>query len=241
MLVIVALLFAGVIIVLLPLRGWFRYRRGAAPTSTPIYLLETSTLAAVLLWLLHMGGVSAEMVGVHSILTIRFLVNVIICTAVVVGLDILSVRFARAQMKVQENALRLAAPQSAGVYTDALLGRQRLHAFLPVVLVGAAWEELCFRGALFSVVPRNSMPLVVGAVILGSVCFGSQHFRNGPLAVGYSTFYGILFSCLYLATRDLIAIAIAHAAGNTVAAVYGAPQIARVREEAMTRPSIFLG
>lgn len=241
MLVVVGLLFAGVIIVLLPLRGWFRYRRGAPPTSTPIYVLETSALAAVLLWLLHMEGVSAKMIGVHSILTIRFLVDLTICTAIVIGLDVLSVRFARAQMKLQQHALRPAAPESSGVYTDALLGRQRLHAFLPVVLVGAAWEELCFRGALFSFVPRNSMPLLAGAVILGSVCFGSQHFRNGPVAVGYSTFYGILFSCLYLATRDLIAVAIAHAAGNTVAAVYGAPQIARVRDEAIARPSIFLG
>jgi membrane protease YdiL (CAAX protease family) len=232
---------AATIIVFLPVRGWFRYRRRASPSRTPIYLIETALLTGALICLLYRHGVAPQGIGIQPVLTIKFITDLIVCVTVVIGLDVVSLKIAVRQVERQQSTLRLATPETLGIVTEALDSGRHLRSFIPTIVVGAAWEELCFRGTFFLLIPRTSMTLLVGAVLGGSLLFGSQHLRNGPTAVMYSTFYGLLFSCLYLATNDLIAVVIAHAAGNLFAATYGAPTIARIRDEAVLKTSIFVG
>lgn len=232
---------AATVVVFLPLRGWVRYQRKAASSRALIYLLETMVLTAALVWLLYRHGITLQAIGIRPIFTTSFLVDLIICATVVIGSDVISLQLAARQIEKQQQVLRVATSEMSGVFTDALDGGHRLASFVPVVFVGAIWEELCFRGTLFLLIPRTSVVLLLAGIMAGSLLFGSQHLRNGPQAMMYSTFYGLLFSCLYLATNDLIAVTIAHAAGNLFAATYGARRIAHVRQKAMVKASIFVG
>lgn len=235
------IVLAVTVIVFLPLRGWIRHQRKAAPSPAPIYLLETTLLTVALIWLLYRHGITPQAIGIRPIFTVGFLLDLIVCAGVIIGSDVISLRMAARQIEKQQQALRIATSEISGVFTDALESGRRLASFVPVVLVGAVWEELCFRGTLFLLVPRSSVALLLAAIIGGSLLFGSQHLRNGPEAMMYSAFYGLLFSCLYLATNDLLAVIVAHAAGNLFAVTYGARRIAHVRQKAMVKASIFVG
>jgi membrane protease YdiL (CAAX protease family) len=232
---------AVVVILFLPLRGWYRFQRKAAPSPAPIYLIETTVLTSALILLLHRHSVTLQSVGIRPVLTAKFLFDVALCLLVVIGLDVLSLRFEEHQIEKRRHTTRIATGEMPGIIADSLDNSRRLRSFLPVVIVGAAWEELCFRGTAFLFVPRTSIPLLFAGVAVSSLVFGIQHLRNGFTAVGYSTFFGLMFASLYLATHDLIAVMIAHAAGNIFATTYAAPRVARVRHEAMIKASIFLG
>jgi membrane protease YdiL (CAAX protease family) len=235
------ILLAATMIVFLPVRGWYRYRRNAAPSPAPIYLAETALLTAILIWLLHRHGVQPQAIGIRPVFTIAFIINLIACVAVVTGLDVVSLRIVARQVAKRQRTIQLATYQTSGLVTDTLQASRRLSSFIPVVIMGAVWEELCFRGTFFLFVPRMPIVLFAGGIVAGALSFGSQHLRNGPVAATYSTFYGLLFSCLYLVTGDLTAVVVSHAAGNLFAATYAAPRIARVRQEAVHKASIFVG
>lgn len=232
---------AVTVIVFLPLRGWYRFQRKAAPSPAPIYLLETSLLTLALIWLLHRHGVTFQAVGIQPVFTANFLLDTVLCFLVVIGLDTLSLQLEQRRIEKQWHTVRIATGNIPGLIADTLDDSRRLRSFLPVVIVGAVWEELCFRGTAFLLIPRGSIPLLLAGAGVSSLLFGTQHLRNGFTAVGYSTFFGLIFATLYLATNDLIAVMIAHAAGNIFATTYAAPRIARMRREAMIKTSIFLG
>jgi len=204
-------------------------------------LLETTLLTATLTWLLFRYGVTPKAIGIRPVFTINFLIDLLVCVTVVVGLDVVSLRIAAREIEKRQRTIRLATGETLGIVADTLDGSRRLSSFIPVIMMSAVWEELCFRGTFFLFIPRTSTQLLLAGVVGGSLLFGSQHLRNGLAAVGYSTFFGVLFSCLYLATNDLTAVIIAHAAGNVFGTIYAAPRIARVRQEVMPKASIFLG
>jgi uncharacterized protein len=228
--------FAAIVIVVLPVRAWLRHRRKTPKSPAALYVLETSLLTITLIWLLWQHGVPPRAIGVRSFMTLQFMIDMAVCLAVVIGLDLFSLCWATRHIQ----SPRIATPENSGVFTDALVGGRALVLFFPVAIIGAIWEELCFRGVVFLLVPRTLSGIVLG-IVSGSLLFGIQHLRNGITGVAYSCFYGVVFSCLYLATRDLVTVVVAHAAGNIFATLYGAPRVARMQQEALRRATIFLG
>jgi membrane protease YdiL (CAAX protease family) len=229
-------LFAGLVAIGLPLRAWRRGRRSAPPTPTGRYIVETLVLTACLAALLVRRGVTADAVGLRPASFLIFLVDLIVCLTVIVGMDLWSVwRFTR---HARREAATLPAAQGAaqgagqeGVFADTLSARRTLAAFIPIAITGAVWEELCFRATLFLFIPRTTIGLPIG-IALGCLLFGAQHLRNGRAGFAYSAWFGLLFSLLYLITGDLIAVTIAHAAGNILAVAQWAPRIERSRRAA---------
>ncbi len=90
---------------------------------------------------------------------------------------------------------------------------------LPVLYVGAAFEELVFRGFMVArlLEATNNRWL---AVFFPSVIFGSYHIYQGWEWLVGSTIYGILFSWMFMEWRRLKALIWAHFAFNAVAFSY---------------------
>ena len=89
----------------------------------------------------------------------------------------------------------------------------------PVLLVGAAAEELVFRGfataRLYDVTGRKWI-----AVLLPAAVFGSVHFYQGVIPAIGITVYGALFGLMFLEWRRLKALILAHFAFNVWAFAY---------------------
>ena len=227
-------LFAAVLTIGLPLRAWRRYRRGAPPVSNARYIIETSLLIGILSLLLWHNGVSVRALGLKR-LSPRWLGEVAVCLGVVAGTD-----WWMAEKRVRQirNSQAVAAP--TGLAADALAGSRAGGSYIAVLLVGATWEELCFRAAIFALLPHSAAGIVLG-VIAGSLAFGAQHLRNGPPGMMYSTGFGVVFALLFLATGNLCAVVAAHAGGNLLTAFRWAPQIERARQSAAPPAPIFFG
>jgi membrane protease YdiL (CAAX protease family) len=113
--------------------------------------------------------------------------------------------------------------------------------FVAAMLVGAVWEELCFRATVLAIVQHTPAGLLLG-IAAGSVVFGAQHLRNGVRRAAYACGFGAMFALLYVLTGNLVAVVTAHAAGNILGALQWTPQLERVRvETAAHPPSIFVG
>ena len=236
-------LFALVVLVALPVRAWRRYQRSAPPTPTARYLLETLLLIGVLAVLLWRREVPLDAIGLRPESVPRFLVDLVVCVGVVVGLDLWSFRrqSRRIRRAAAHPALRASILQApGGACVDVLAAGRGLWAFVAVTSVGAVWEELCFRATVFLLVPATPAGVLLG-IVGGSLAFGAQHLRNGPSGMAYPCFFGVLFSLLYLATGDLVAVIVAHAAGNILAAAQWAPRIERARQAALQQAPMFLG
>lgn len=228
-------LFACVVVMALPARAWRRHRKGAPPAPAGRYLLETLLLIGALVWLLWRRHVPLSALGLQGTSPLRFLGDVAVCLIAIVGLDVWEVwRITR--------RLRHAAviPAASGTFADARAGGRTLASFAVVTSVGAIWEELCFRATVLLLVPHTPAGIGLG-IVGGSLAFGAQHLRNGRAAMAYAGFYGVLFSVLYLLTGNLIAVMVAHAAGNILTVAQWAPRIERARRQAMPRAPIFLG
>ncbi len=238
------LLFALLVGVGLPARAWHRSRQHAPPTPAVRYVSETLLLTGVLAMLLWRRGVPLRAIGLQIDPAGIVLRDVAICLCVVVGLDVLSLHLAtrRLRQAAADPTRRAALLATGGTYGDALTARRALAPFVAVSVVGAAWEELCFRAVVFLLVPRTVPGLLAGTVF-GSLLFGAQHLRNGRRAFVQSSRFGVMFALLYLATGDLVAVVIAHAAGNILAVTHGAPRLERARQTTLReqRPSMFLG
>jgi membrane protease YdiL (CAAX protease family) len=227
-------LFAVVVLAMLPARACWRRRRHAPPTPPLRYILETAALILWLAALLSRRGVPLGALGLHSVLTPRFAFAVLVCLTAVIGLDVISFRLA--VRRAGRTAMWAAPPVESP--TGTISSRAGAYAFAGVAVVGAVWEELCFRavGIPLGVWALGTLP---GAVVVASFLFGLQHLRHGGVGVAYATFFGLLFSSLYVLTGELIAVIIAHAAGNILAATRWAPGI-RARQ-ATAATGVFLG
>lgn len=227
--------FALIVAVVLPLRAWRRGRRGAGPATTSCYVAETLVLIAALAALLWRNGVSPEALGLRPS-WIRLAADTALCLAAVVGPD------AWSAWRISRNSRQAAAlPAPAGLAADALAGGRALPQYVAVALTGAIWEELCFRGAVFVLVPPTTGSVVAG-IAAGSLVFGAQHLRGGVMSMAYASVFGLLFSILYLLTGDLIAVIVSHCAGNLLTAALWAPWIERSRQAAVHRQTaMFLG
>jgi membrane protease YdiL (CAAX protease family) len=225
--VIFEVLFAGLVAVAWPVRAWRRHRRGTGPTPAPVYIAETATLAATLAALLWRRGVPLDALGLRVDSAAQLVADTAICLAVVVGLDLwLTWRLMR---RIREIAPSLSEDR---VFGDTLSHRPALGSFTAVAVVGAIWEELCFRAAVFLLIPATVIGRLLGTVV-GSALFGAQHLRNGRQGFSYAAGFGVLFSALYLATGDLAAVILAHAIGNILAAAQWTPWVERARARAI--------
>jgi membrane protease YdiL (CAAX protease family) len=229
-------LFAGLVAVGLPARAWRRHRRGAPPAPAPRYVAETLVLTSVLAWLLWRRGVALEALGIRLRLDAAFLGGLLLCLVVIVGIDAWSVWWLTRRSRV------IARTVGAGnaVFGDTLKGGRAPVSFALVSLCGAVWEELCFRATVFLLLPDGPAGWLAG-ICVGSLLFGAQHLRNGRTGFRHAAFYGVIFSLLFLATRNLIAVAAAHALGNMLAATVWAPRIARAQRRVQRAAPMFVG
>jgi membrane protease YdiL (CAAX protease family) len=239
------ILFALLVAVALPVRAWYRGRRRAPPTPLVRYVAETLLLTVALAALLWHRAVPRSALGLETRTIAASAVDVVFCLFVVVGLDLWSLWRAMQRLRdvaADGQASTAALHATGGTYGDALSAGRALAAFIVVTIVGAVWEELCFRAVVFALLPRTMVGVPIG-IAAGSFIFGAQHLRNGPSALVHSSFFGVMFSLLYLATNDLVAVIIAHATGNLLAAAQWAPRIERARQRALQqkRSPMFLG
>jgi membrane protease YdiL (CAAX protease family) len=228
------ILFGAIVVLALPWRAYRRYRRRDPPAAASIYVIETSLLIAGLGGLLWSRGVEPTAIGLGMPGPLRFAGDVVLCVGTVVAVDAFS--FWRATRGRSRAASRGAAEI---VPPDTLAARRALAPFVAVTIVGAVWEELCFRGTLFLLVPHTWSGILL-AVAAGSLLFGAQHLRNGPTGVAYTTCFGLMFWVLYLASGNLMAVMIAHAAGNLLAVLQWAPRMMRAAQTRRQEP-MFLG
>ena len=93
-----------------------------------------------------------------------------------------------------------------------LIAYINLFVFLAVC---CSWEELFFRGFLFTLAHTVGLPTFL-VVMLSSILFGLQHFRKGGSAVIATSIYGLFFSCLFIASGSLYCVMIVHVVGNVL-------------------------
>jgi membrane protease YdiL (CAAX protease family) len=204
------------VVFILPVRGWFRLKR--QQTTRPLqYIAETAVLTLFLVYILISQRVSPSSLGLFPP-SRTFLMHLVACTIITIGIDVCVIVFVGVYAK---NHCPPVLPQTSLSYAWAV----------PVCLTGAVWEELFFRGYVHHIAELN-MSLLPAFVMISCIVFGLQHLSRGATGATYSFAYGLLFFCMYLISRDLSAVIIAHAAGNLFTIFCGANWIAR-----LTKPS----
>ena len=164
--------FALVVGVVMPLRAWIRLSRKSPTPSAFITIVETAALLIVLLFLLRHEGVSLAAVGLARTTVGQFLISAAISTAVIVGLDLLALVLSRSV--ASRSADEDGAAIRKQITTNSMPQGKELLGFVPVVLITAIWEELCFRGVALYLAP----PTVFGTVsiiALSSTLFALHH------------------------------------------------------------------
>lgn len=228
-------LFAAIVFIAMPLRAWRRRIRGA-PRRIARYGVETLLLTGVLAFLLWRNGAALRDIGLSVDSAAIFILEIVTCLAVVAGPDAWAAwRIATAVQPLNR------LPDVDPAFEELAAGRQRRAPFVAVMAVGAVWEELCFRATVMLLVPQTFGGLLLG-VAGGSLLFGAQHLRNGIARAILASGYGVLFALLYLITGNLVAVIVAHAAGNILAGLQWTPRIEQMRRRTGTpAPSIFVG
>lgn len=214
--------FALVVVVVMPLRAWVRLSRKSPAPPPFITIIETAALLIVLLFLIRYEGVNVAAVGLGRATVGQFLIWTTMSTAVIVGLDLLALLLSRSVASRSED--QDGAPITKQITTNSIPQGKELLGFVPVVLITAIWEELCFRGVALYLAP----PTVVGTasiIALSSTIFALHHLRRGITSAVYSGFYGVLFSLLYLAVGSLPPVMFAHAFGNLFVVLYTGPRL----------------
>lgn len=225
--------FGSVVVVGMPLRAWLRRVR-AAPVRFDRYVIETVGLIGVLAWILWRRDIPLRALGLAIESYRDFALDLALCLLVVVGPD------ATARHIVARTSRVDGLPEPDPLVRDVLAGRHAVRSFVAAMVVGAIWEELCFRATLFLLVPQTPGGLLLGTAA-GSLVFGAQHLRSGVRRASYACGYGVMFSVLYIATANLVAVMIAHAAGNLLSALRWTPHLERLRRQAAPTSSIFIG
>jgi len=233
--VIAELIFTGVVTIALPLRAWRRYRHRLPRVSSTRYIAETLLLLAVLSLLLRQNHISLSSLGLAKPWSWQWPGDMALCLGLIVGVD-----FWMTGKLIRQIRRGAVIPPARGLAADAQAGSRTGRGYVGVTIAGAAWEELCFRGTVLAMVPHTGTGILLGFVA-SSLFFGMQHLRSGPSAFVYSTGFGLVFALLFLATDNLWAVMIAHAAGNLLTVWQWAPQIEKARQNALQRAAIFLG
>jgi membrane protease YdiL (CAAX protease family) len=228
------LLFVVIVTVAMPARAWLRYRRGEPPAPSGHYIAETLLLIGWLSFLLWRRNTPLDALGLSTNISLRWLLDFAICLTVIIAPDIWMV------WRIERRGHAAALPAPQGLAADALRGRDSGPVFVVVTIVGAIWEELFFRGTIFTRAAQ-SFGGVAFSVVAGSLLFGLHHLRNGFSGVKLSMVFGVIFAVLFVITGNLWAVMLAHAAGNLLAAWQWGPRIERARQKSLRQTPMFLG
>jgi membrane protease YdiL (CAAX protease family) len=209
-------IFLMLITVVMPLRAWQRWRRKLPSTHVFAYLFETALLIAVLLFTLRKEGIALATVGLVRVPMWAFALHVLIGISVILAPDVVAllVRPVTSMTSVESGHM---------ARLDAIPRGRAVIAFVPVCIIGAFWEELCFRGTALHFAPPGAVGTSI-VVFASSFIFGLHHLRFGPMSVLFTTVFGITLCVLYLATRDLLSVMASHGLANLAIAIYFAPK-----------------
>lgn len=215
--VLEAFLIFGVTV--LPLAKVWRTHNALRRFQIVAYLFEKVFLLASVFLVVRLNSIPLRNVGFFWPLPRELFFHLSVTMGVIFGLEAVALAAAR------KNFARTSVADVSASRPQGIL------AILAVCSVGAVWEELCFRG-----VPRylagHKPGWILIALIGSSIVFAWQHISLGLQGVGFAAFYGIVFFLLFLATGDLTAVMVAHAAGNVFTLTYGAK-----RHRQLTKPT----
>lgn len=217
--------FAVWVILVMPLQAWLSYRQQIPSPSRWLIILQNLILISILWSLLNNTGVSREHIGLGNTSAVNLLLCTGLSTSVIVGLDIISMTLLERQILCNTSKVnKREKPTNSNFTIHPIPQDHELISFVPLCLIGSVWEELCFRGvALY--LARSSWVTITMTVVVSSLIFGLHHLRQGINASIYSSFYGILFSVLYLTTQSLFSVIIAHIIGNLFVVFYVGPRL----------------
>lgn len=198
---------------------WYRHLEKISFFYLTVF--ECSVLSALVFYFFEQSNISLTKVGLFSEADFsKKMFYAIICCAVVLGIDYYSYRVAISQPATceQSGAQRLATFHSSSSVN-------RIFVLIFCVVTGV-WEELFFRGFLFSVFSQFEVSIWL-AVFLSSVLFACYHISGGIKQFYYSLFYGFVFSVLFVLTQSLIGVVISHILGNIYILMVVAPRMQR--------------
>jgi membrane protease YdiL (CAAX protease family) len=90
--------------------------------------------------------------------------------------------------------------------------------WIGVVVIGPAFEEVLFRGFLFSGFCQSKVG-PIGAIVITSIVFAALHVQYDIYSMGQILVLGIVLGVVRLKTRSLWAPLLMHAANNMVAMI----------------------
>lgn len=100
------------------------------------------------------------------------------------------------------------------------LNFESFAATVALMLIVGFQEELIFRGLLLPYLRRLTGAWWI-AILLSSTLFGVLHFAQGGLAMVQITGLGMVFAIFFVASRSLLAVALAHFAFNVLQVLLG--------------------
>lgn len=215
--------FTLALVVMLPMLGYFRFRRFMASREglLPIHgkfglygrIAATQwLLVAAMVLILHRHGLSVGDAGQRvndPFITWMATAGVVVMVGAITALTLR--RVARSKPENLEGAMGRAAI----VAPDTM---QEFAGFAVVSLTAGICEELLFRGWLVNLL-WSGTGSVVAAVVIGAALFGAGHAYQGPRGVLRTGLVGLQLAILFVLTGSLIPGQVLHAGIDLMAGV----------------------
>jgi membrane protease YdiL (CAAX protease family) len=200
------LLFTFVLAALFPLADAFVYARLQTPLHFYLWnILSLWTLTLVAIALLYRDGFTLSQFGQNfgvyprNILTV---VGVVILVVAVIFLNKLQMRkITPEQYTKQIESIRKLIPTTPA---------ERL-AVIPLAFTAGFCEEFLYRGCLLNIAASATKSLWVG-LLISSILFGLAHLYQGRKGVIGTSFGGLVFGLIFLASRSLLPGQLLHTA-----------------------------
>lgn len=211
--IIFILILTAIVVIALPFRGYFSYKRGKLRPNPWRTILENLLLIFFLLLTVFSMNIDfATLIGGMPDASI-FLIALGI-SLIFMALDLTLVRVCDRESK------RLLLER-----LTVLTGNNKFQAATAaMIIISAVWEELCFRGFPVLLSKQGYVNISLG-LITSCIVFGFQHTRNGWTGVFQATLYGGIFFYIYLTTESLLATIIPHFIGNLFIFFYIQPNL----------------
>lgn len=194
-----------------------QHSRLAFYAENPWVLFAAKTMSAV--WVTVLALLIARMRGI-SIVSFGFsftgwkpqaLWSASACGGVMIGfgigvfLSLIAIQFLPADFLKNEEQQKLEFMK--------ILPLDRLWVGYLLMISVAIHEEILFRGLMLPYLRRIGLPWA-GAIIAGSILFGSLHFAQGPMGMLVVTFVGLALALFFVLSRSLIPVMVAHCLFN---------------------------
>lgn len=197
------------------------YRRLGNVSFFYLTVFECSVLSAFAFCFFKQSSISIAKFGLFSGADLsKKMLYTIICCTVVLAIDYFSYCLAIRQPATSGQS---AVQRLATFHSSSFVNRIFILIFC---VVTGVWEELFFRGFLFSVFSQFEVSIWL-VVFLSSVLFACYHITGGIKQFYYSLFYGFVFSILLVLTQSLIGVVISHILGNIYILIVVGPRLQR--------------